>query len=503
MDAESGLSAQTVKLTAPSLEDQDSDLKRLAKALALPLGESTSLPVVQTLPHRLREQAFHVTAILRGSELLGIEPADDGRLLGLAVDVGTTTIAGVLVDLTNGENLAVASRTNPQATHGDDVVSRIEYAGTGEPAVRELQDLVVSAINEIAAETAEAAGAAVSNIYKLVAAGNTTMHHLLLGITPEHIGVTPFVPVCRDGWSLRASHVGLTLAPGARLYVVANISGYVGGDITAGLLAHRLHEADDSILYIDIGTNGEMALRHGGTTYACSTAAGPAFEGARISCGMRAASGAVSGMRWTDDRLEIVTLDDQPPRGICGTGLLDAAACLLELGVLDETGRLLPPGELPNSVHPSIRERVLEEDGETAFLLSAPGDEDNLRVSLTGQDIRELQLAKGSVAAGFMTLLQMAGLAEGDLDRVVLAGAFGSFLRPESAKRIGLLPAGVPLDRVEFVGNAALAGARVALLNRLRREESETLAREVDYVELSGRPDFQMLFMETMMFPMA
>lgn len=497
------ISARTVSLPVPSLEDQASDMERLSRALGRSISPHSSLTMVRLLPHLLRQYDWQVTAVVQDDELLGLEPPQDFPVLGLAVDIGTTTVAGVLVDLQTGADLATASRTNPQALHGDDVVSRIEYASQGDPQVEELQRLVVHAINEIAVEAAAAAGVSVRHIYKTVVAGNTTMEHFLLGVTPEHIGVTPFVAVRREGLSVRAHHLGIEIGRGGRLYTMANISGYVGGDIVAGLQAHRVHAAAENLLYIDIGTNGEMALRARGVTYACSTAAGPAFEGARISCGMRAATGAITAVRAGAADVVVETVDNAHPRGICGTGLLDAVATFLDLGLLDETGRFVEADELPDDLPPAVRARYDTAGDAPKFVLADPPCPDCPRVTLTGQDIRELQLAKGAIEAGYRTLLQFAELDEGELDAVILAGAFGSFLRPESAQRLGLLPTGVPVEKLRFVGNAALAGARVALLNRDERHASESLAREVRYVELSGRADFQQWFMSTMLFPVS
>ncbi len=496
---ETNLRAARVSMPAPSLDDQAADLERLGRALGLHAGPNAAVPVLRELPHVLRRHEWEVQAVLLGDELLHVEAPDGGPLLGLAVDLGTTTVAADLVNLGTGEDLATASCANPQAVHGDDVISRIEHAAQSPEALAELQGLAAEAVNDVAARAAEAAGAAPERIFKVVVAGNTTMQHLFLGLSPQGIGRTPFVAVQRRGASLPAYALGLRTAPHARLYVMPSISGYVGGDVVAGLLAHEVHRSAHTILYIDIGTNGEIALRANGQTYACSTAAGPAFEGARISCGMRAASGAILHVASDTDDLRIETVDREPARGMCGTGLLDAAATFLDLGLLDDTGRLLADSELPAAMPVAVRARMDTGDsGPGVVLAAAPGGP---RVVLTQADLRELQLAKGAVAAGVGVLLEHAGCTEADIDTVLLAGAFGSYLRPQSAQRVGLIPPEARLDRVAFVGNAALAGARAALLNVSRRAAAEALAQEVRYVELSGRADFQARFMETMHFP--
>ncbi|MHC4873417.1 MAG: ASKHA domain-containing protein [Planctomycetota bacterium] len=494
---DAGIKAFPLDIPKPSLEDQAADMERLSRAIGREISPHSSLKLVQALPDKLRENDFKITAVMLEDELLGIEPySEELPLLGLALDIGTTTVAGVLCDLQTGESLATASCTNPQAVHGDDVISRIEYTSKDGQELREMQKLIVEAINGIAKETTSACGMSKNNIYKISAAGNTTMHHLLLGISPQHIGVSPFIAARREAYSIRAHKVGIEIATGGRLYAMANISGYVGGDIVAGLSAYDIHEQEKNILFIDIGTNGEMALRSGGTTYACSTAAGPAFEGARISCGMRAATGAVSSVAFNGESLDIETIENAPARGLCGTGLLDSVAALLNSGIIDETGRFAEGSDL-EKVPDEVKKNLTEE----GYVLAEAPCDDCPKVILLDKDIRELQLAKGAVAAGFKSLLSLADLTEDKLDKIILAGAFGNFLRVESAQRVGLLPENFDLSKVEFVGNAALAGARAALLNLEKRRSSEKMAREIKYIELSGRADFQTFFMETMMFP--
>ncbi len=493
-----------LELPAPTLEDQTCDIGRIMRGLHMEKYPRASLPLLQALPRRLRECGFKVTAIMEDDELLGIESYWEApRTMGLAVDVGTTTIAAALFDLLAGEPLAITSRTNPQAMHGDDVVSRIDYARKGRKERDELQSLVVGVIEELLQETCAFAGVRPDQVYMISVGGNTTMHHLLLGLDPSNIAESPFIPTLRRGMIVRATDINLKAGHGARVYALPNISAYVGGDIVAGLLAHDIHKSDRNQLLIDVGTNGEMALRAHGRTYACATAAGPAFEGARISCGMRAATGAICAVDAGSSDVLVSTVDNSPARGLCGTGLLDAVAVLLDLGIVDETGRMLERDELREE-HPDLPEAMLErvvedEDGMAFVLVKAHGDFP--RLTLTQRDLREFQLAKGAVAAGIKVMLAAVGLAATELDSVILAGAFGNFMRPESAQRVGLLPAEVSLDDVDFVGNAALAGTRLCLLDRACRSEADRIAAEVEYIELSGRPDFQMAFAEAMTFP--
>ncbi len=484
-------------LSKPSLDNQDADMERLEKIIGREISSRSSLKVIQNLSRELRKNDFKITAIMSENELLGIAPyLKEVPVLGLAVDVGTTTVAGVLCDLKTGKSLATASTTNPQAIRGDDVISRIEYAGRGNKELQELQSLIIKAINQIVKETIFASQMKRENIYKIVLAGNTTMHHLLLGFSPMNIGVSPFIAVRLKGFEIEADKLGFKIATGGKAYAMPNISGYVGGDIVAGINAYKINKSTKNILFIDIGTNGEMALRNGNKTYACSTAAGPAFEGARISCGMRASTGAISKVGFNGKTLDIETIDNAPAKGLCGTGLLDCVAALLDCGIITETGNFAEGSEL-DSIPNAIKKNLTKKE----YIIVEAQNNNGNKVSLTDKDIRELQLAKGSIAAGYKSMLSMAGITEDNLDKIILAGAFGNFMRPKSAIRIGLLPENFDLTKVEFVGNAALAGAQQALLNLDERKNAEELVKEIEYIELSGRADFQTFFMETMMFP--
>lgn len=493
-----------VTVDPPSLQDQRCDMRRIADAAGFVELPQASVEVLRDVPRCLRESNWSINLVMVDHMMLGILPGGaDARVYGVGIDIGTTTIAGVLVDMVTGENLATASRTNPQSIHGDDVVSRIEYVGTDTTRLLEMRSLVTDAINEIIMECAQKVGASARAIAGVALAGNTTMHHLLIGIPPTHIGTSPFIPVLNDAILLRAGDIGIEIAHGARAYVLPNISAYVGGDITAGIMVHGIHREERNILYIDVGTNGEMALRANGKTYSCSTAAGPAFEGARISCGMRAATGAVTSVERGVDDIILTTVDDAPVRGLCGTGVLDVVAVMLDYGIVDETGRIVDDDELPDDLPDAVRKRVLYDGDEPSFALCFGDGVQQLQVTVTQRDVRELQLAKGAIGAGVEVMLQAADLEVDALDAVWLAGAFGSYMRPASARRVGLLPEDIDLAKVDFVGNAALAGARAALLDIGCRGDADVVAHETAYLELSGRADFQMAYMTAMAFPEA
>jgi len=327
------------------------------------------------------------------------------------------------------------------------------------------------------------------------------MTHLFLGVSPENIAVVPFTPAATGAVELPAAAAGISAAGPASVLTLPCVAGYVGGDIVGGMLATGVHELQGVTLYIDVGTNGEVILARDGDLYACSVAAGPAFEGARISQGMRAAAGAIDSVKLEDGGggdLLLTTVGGAPARGICGTGLIDAAAVLLSSGLLDPYGLLAEPGAAPDGVPEPLCARMAERDGKAAFRLAGDGEDG---IYLTQKDIRELQLAKGAVAAGVLTLLKDLGLEPGDVDRILLAGGFGTFVDRENVLRVGLLPAGIASDRIEFVGNAAAAGARMALVSESHARRAEEIARAVRYVELSGRADFQMTFADSMLFP--
>ncbi len=387
--------------------------------------------------------------------------------LVVGVDVGTTTLAAELVDAQTQTTLAVVSRANPQRRFGDDVVSRL--AAAMEPGGDALTQLIQRAIDEMIDELMTGANRNRDELSRIALCGNSAMNHLLCGWDVESLATLPFDPSHPAAATLRAGDIGLR--GDAEIYIAANIGGYIGGDITAGLLATSL-ASHTKAMFIDVGTNGEIVIVSNGEFFAASAAAGPALEGARISCGIQATTGAIDRVEISGDALRVHSLGEPAPAtGICGSGLIDAMACGLGLGQIDTTGRL---------------------DGETLALTPA--------VALTQKDIREVQLAVGAIRAATGALLGKASLAPGDLETVYLAGGFGQFIDPASAIRIGLLPE-VDLDRVVAAGNTSLAGAVALAASATAREESETLAERVQHVELGNDMNFQMAFAEAMIFP--
>ena len=500
---------QYVELSVPGRGDDDADLVRLERAIG---PFEVDLELVRNIPARLREANFRGTAVLAAPadadwRLIDFEPKNtETEAFAVAVDLGTTTLAGALLDLSTGEELAVVSRLNPQTRFGDDVLSRILHVRQRPDGLNELTNTIIEAVDEMIGELVGQAGIGRERIYELTFSGNTTMQQLLCGVDPSSLGVVPFVPATGRGLWLQAAELGLHAHPKAMACILPVIGGFVGGDTVSGILATGLAESGGPTLLVDIGTNGEIVLFADGKLSAASTAAGPAFEGARISHGMRASDGAIEKVV-VDGRLRANVIGDVPPIGLCGSALIDVAAELLRHELLTPQGHLLTPDELPDNVLPDLAERVVlhdgpGRDGQTAFVL-APEAETGIAgpIVLTQRDVRELQLAAGAIRAGVAVLLRRAGLEAEKLERVLIAGGFGNFIRRSSAQRIGLMPRQVEHHRIRYQGNTSLAGARLVALSRQARTMAEDLARRTEHVDLSRDPDFHAAFAEAMIFP--
>ncbi len=491
-----------LRVPAATLENQVSDLDNLQSALRGEglTGLRPTLGVLRDLPGALRAADGEVTLLLVDDSIVEVAPGlgpDD--VLGVAFDVGTTTVVGYLMDLETGEQLAVASRLNPQTRYGDDVVSRIGYASEHDEGLETLRQAIVEAMNAIIVEATEKAEVSAGDVLAVTVDGNTTMHHLFLGLNPEALAVSPYVPVSTKAQQLWAHDVGLVTHPNAGVWVLPNIAGWVGGDTVGVILATGIHEADEIALAIDIGTNGEMALGSKDRLITCSTAAGPAFEGAHLSCGMRAADGAIDAVS-IDHAVAYHSIGTGAPRGVCGSGLVDLVAQMLSAGVIDATGMMQDGDSLRSNGHHVLADRITQVGRQRAFVLVSEEDGAGGRpVLATQRDVRELQLAKGAIRAGIETLIKELGISEADVSRVYLAGAFGNYVRPESAVAIGLIPRFTNAEIVP-VGNAAGSGAKMTLVSRPAREMASEILDQVEYLELSGRPDFQDLFAEAMLF---
>jgi uncharacterized 2Fe-2S/4Fe-4S cluster protein (DUF4445 family) len=486
------------ELPPPSSEDARADLPRLQAAL----GDIRVSPaLMRQVPTFLRENDWKGTAVLSNHHLVALEPGDTtGDAYGVAVDLGSTTVVGKLFDLVSGRECGVASQINPQVTFGDDVISRIMHVRENEDGLAALQAAAVDCLNTIVQDLVAQAEIEAEEVYEIVLAGNSTMQQILCGYDPSALGEVPFVQAFEKAQIVAASDLGLTINAAAEVYVFPQIGSFVGGDTVAGMVAARLDRWDEPVLFVDIGTNGEIVLAKGDQLLATSTAAGPAFEGARIRQGMRAASGAIEKVIIGED-VSINVIGDAPPAGLCGTALIDAVADLLRAGIIDETGRILPVEELPAGVPDALQTRLITEGNETRFVLAsaeeAAGDE---AICLWQKDVRELQLAMGAVRAGIQIMLQRAGVEPGAIHRVLLAGAFGNFIRRSNARRIGLLPQ-IAGDRIRFIGNAASLGAKLVLLSDDERAYAARLQEQAEHIDLSLDPEFQMEFGMAMIFP--
>ncbi len=492
------------ELPAPSLEDQRDDLDRLLEAAGTPGPTGVPLPLLRDLPRLLPESDYRITLVRDDSDLIAVEPGDTtGECFGIAVDIGTTTLVLYLADLRTGTLVDVASAENPQSAWGADVVSRIGHAD--DPAVfRELRERAAGAIDGMVRTLAGTHGIPLDRIYGGTIAGNTTMLHLFAGVPPARIAAAPFIPAFTRSLVLTAPEAGIGIHPRGRLHLLPSVSAYVGADISAAVLASGMHRSGKIALLVDIGTNGEIVLGSRDGLLCCSTAAGPAFEGAHIRCGTGGIPGAVNRVRWNDGddgTFDIGTIRGSLPSGICGSGIVDLAAILLEQRLAEDTGRLLPREELPAEVPRPLAARMIELDGESAFLaVPADGTVSGEPLVLTQRDLREIQLAKAAIAAGIQVLLQTAGIAEEQVDTVYLAGGFGSFIDVASAVRLGLIPSRWH-DRIRVLGNAAGGGALLALLDREMDSELERIAGNARYLELSSTSAFQEVYIEQMMFP--
>ena len=489
------VTAVDLVLEPPSLHDLRADTTRLQEGLAESgaAGTSISLHVAGAASDRLRAQNWRGRVAVRRlpdgtSALVCVQP-QAGPLLGLAVDTGTTKLAGYLVDLGTGQTLARAGAMNPQIAYGEDVVSRIAYANTVAGGAQLLHKRLVDELDRLVGELCAEAGARRDQIVDAVVVGNTVMHHFVTGLPVRQLGAAPYVAAVSDAVLAPAEEIGLQLDRGAMVYMPPNIAAYVGSDHVSMLLATGLAGTAQTVLALDIGTNTEISLAHQGAIWSCSTASGPAFEGAHIHDGMRAAPGAIEHVRFHQGGFQVQTVEREAPVGICGSGILDAIAQGLEAGIIDERGAL-------SKDHPLVSRAA---GGPTCLLVPASRTGHGRDVVFTRSDINEIQLAKGAIRAGTELLLREAGIDTAHLDSVVVAGAFGTYLDLESAVRVGLL-VDVPRERYRQVGNAAGRGAEQLLLSREARVLADRLAQKVRYVELTVHPAFVDVFAASLTF---
>jgi uncharacterized 2Fe-2S/4Fe-4S cluster protein (DUF4445 family) len=451
---------------------------------------------LRALPSLMRAEDWHMRIALRDGEVVAVMPAGT-PLLGLAVDIGTTKLAGYLVDLGSGETLGAAGRMNPQIAYGEDVMARITYAMQDEGQAQKLHEVIIEGLNKLAQELCAGAGCDAGWIVEAVLVGNTCMHHLVLGLPVAQLGLAPYLAALGAPCDLKARDLGLGFAAGADVHLFPNIAGFVGADHVAMVLGSGLYQSDEVTVGLDIGTNTEISLSVNGRLLCCSCASGPAFEGAHIHDGMRAAPGAIEWIRAIDGaggqtaRLEYQTIDDAPPVGICGSGILDGVAELRRIGAVRPNGAM----RAKDGSHPRVRKT----ESGTEFLLVPAGERGAPRdVVITRKDVNEVQLAKAAIRAGVEVLLAEAGLEAEQVDGVIIAGAFGTYLNVESALAVGMFPS-LPRERFTQVGNAAGIGAKLALVSRGCREAAVQIARRQEYIELTTHPRFVQVYAEALM----
>lgn len=488
VEPEPAVAAFDLALDAPGLADSRADAERLLAAVeaqAPGAARSVDIGVLRLLPDVLRAEAWRVRAVVRAGEVVAVLPRK-GRILGLAVDLGTTNIALLLVDLSTGNTLAAAGIANPQGVYGGDIVARLTAVRRQRARLDEMRRLVVDAINREAAALCAGRGLLPQAIVDVTVAGNTAMHHIFAGLPTDQLGLSPFTATARATDDVKARDLGLAAAPGACVHLMHTVAGFVGGDHTAMLLGIRADEETRTVVALDIGTNTEISLIHQGRITSLSCPSGPALEGGNISHGMRAATGAIEKVAVRAGKIEIAVIGGGVPAGLCGSAVLDAVAAFARAGAISRRGQI-------DTASPF----ACEEDGHPALMIAAGEDHP---VTFTQQDVRNVQLAKGSIRAGIEMLLRDAGLTAGDVDRIVVAGAFGLYIDLGSAIAIGMLP-DLPRERYEQIGNAAGMGAKLALVSQRLRQAAIRLAAASRYIEQAGSPDFMRCFMDNINLP--
>jgi uncharacterized 2Fe-2S/4Fe-4S cluster protein (DUF4445 family) len=490
-----------VSVKPASLEDVRADIERVLDEISKYVGVvdlDIDLYVVRKVSHVLRESNWSVTLVLWNNKVLDIEAGDTrSKLYGVAVDIGTSKIVLHLVDLSSGETIAIESMPNPQASFGADIISRITYAMQSQDNVLRLQQLVVKAINMLIEKATTRAGIDRKRIYEVVVAGNTAMHHLFLGINPKYLGYSPYIPAVRRGIYVPAKELGIEINERGVVYALPVVAGFVGSDALADAIAVGLDECKEPCMLIDIGTNTEIILNTGREIYACSTPAGPAFEGASISFGMRAVVGAIDQVfiyfdkKLNDYNVKYSVIGNTKPIGICGSALIDAVANLRRLGLINSRGRF---GNVNSR-------RIISESNRKRFVIAWASETGiGKDITIDEKDINEFILAKAAVATGIEVLLKHAGVDIENIERIYVAGSFGTYINAENAMEVGLLPK-TDIRKFTFVGNTAISGAKMALKSAEVRKRFEELAKNVKFVELAAHPLFKQIFIKNISLP--
>lgn len=488
-----------IELPEPNISDQRSDVERLIDTLGGKYKIS-SLPLIRDIPELTRKQQYKITIVRDGEEITGIEAGDTtGKFYGIAVDIGTTTIVSYLYNLNNGEKIDTISTLNPQRKYGADVLSRIDYASQSAESRNKMHREIIDCINDIINNFSRKNVIDSDDIYTAVFVGNTTMMHFLMNLPARNIAVSPFIPVTTGIYRIRPYELDIKMNKGGTLIIFPSLSAYIGADIIAGLLSAQMNESEEISLLIDIGTNGEIVLGNRYNLYSCSTAAGPAFEGANIRNGTGGVSGAIDRVYFRD-KLAYTTIGNVKPIGICGSGVVDAVAGMLDKGIMDETGRIADRDEV-DGLDDDYIERLATIDGLNSFILAkTEGNHSFSEIAITQKDVRELQNAKAAIAAGIKVLIMKSGISFDDVKNVYLAGGFGNYINIESALKIGLIPRELSNKKITSIGNAAGAGAILGLLSSEMIKEADRIRKKAKYIELSSTKEFVDEYVNSMFF---
>ena len=488
-------------LKKPSLDNSLSDFERIIQdGYNEPLFQIQDLELLRSLPHVIRQEGFEATLVIDSSDIIAVESGNTtNTLYGVAVDIGTTTIAAYLMDLTTGKKVCVTSLLNPQKAFGADVISRIGYAMENQHGLEQLNDLLMESLNVCITLLCKQANIIPMDVYTMTFAGNTTMLHLLLKVNPSNIAIAPFVPVFTSTVITKAGELGLDINPHGTAYILPCVSAYVGADTVGAVLTAGMHQQASASLLIDIGTNGEIVLGGKNGMYACSAAAGPAFEGANIKNGMGSVNGAINSVSLKQG-ITFTTIGNTKPLGLCGTGVVDLLAELLGVGIVDETGRIDTAWKPDSSEQEPLYDRIVSVDGVNSFVLcNATETLSGTQIILTQRDIREIQNAKAAIAAGIRVLVKSAGIRFEDIENVYLAGGFGSYINIKSALKIGLIP-GELEGRIISIGNAAAQGAIDVLTSKSLLPVAQEISKFINYIVLSNSKDFNDYYVDCMTF---
>jgi len=480
-----------VKIPKPSLSDIRSDVQRLQDSLKdIYKIEITEIDhtLLKKLPRILRNANWKVTVtIWDEKEIISVEPGDTvKKSYGVAIDIGTSKIICYLSDLTNGELVSTGSLENPQVMYGEDVISRIAHASQSDASLKKSQKLVIDGVNTVISEACQKSRLGLQNIYEITVVGNTAMHHIFLGVQPKYLGLSPYVPAVSGPLNVKARDLSIKVNPSANAHVLPVIAGFVGADAVADIVSTGIYESDKLSMIVDMGTNTEVILGDKHEIVACSCASGPAFEGAHVKCGMKAVTGAIEKLQINPENYEVSyrTIENAKPMGLCGSAIIDAVANLLKCKIIDRDGRF---ADAP------VTSRLKTTNGTKSFILVSREEGATRDIMITQKDIREVQLAKAAIYTGCYILMKRKNIKPADIKKFYVAGAFGNYINLENAKLIGMLP-DIPTKFITFVGNAAGAGARMALISKTQRQIAASISRKVDYVELALDPDFQREF---------